>query len=132
MKPKRRAGGGPSARTRVGEEIRAKIGQLLLFELDDKRLTGVHVTRVEMLADLSRARVFWRATPGQAESGVAAEALERAGGFLRHRLGRTLRLKRLPELEFIEDSLEQPGLDVQAMLASLAAARGARPGDDDE
>lgn len=109
-----------------------KLSQLLLRELDDPRLDGLHLTGVEMTPDLSHARVAWRATPGASPEAAVAQALERAAGFLRKQLGRSLRLKHVPELEFRHDELVDSGSRMEDVLAALASERAARPVDDEE
>jgi ribosome-binding factor A len=115
---------------RVADEIRMKLGELLVRETSDARLAGVHVTRVEMSKDLSVAHVWWRPTPGVAREGEAEEALERAARFLRSRLGRTMRLKHLPELDFELDALPGEPSRLDALLSGLAP-RPMAVGDDD-
>jgi ribosome-binding factor A len=97
-----------------------KLGELLVRETSDARLAGVHVTRVEMSKDLSVAHVWWRPTPGVGREEEAEEALERAARFLRSRLGRTLRLKHLPELDFEIDALPGEPSRLDALLSGLA------------
>jgi ribosome-binding factor A len=122
------SGGRSSAKLRVGEEIRMKLSQLMMRELDDPRLDGVHLTRVEMTPDLAVARIFWRTTPGAAAEGVAAEALKSASGFLRGKLGKHLRLRGVPQLEFRLDEMIDSGARIDDLLAGLVASRAARPG----
>lgn len=138
MRPRPPRGGEPargSARLRVAEDVRMKLSQILQRELDDPRLDGVHLTRVEMTPDLATALVHWRGMPGTSDDRSAA-ALRSAGGFLRRCLGRTLRLRHVPELEFLHDDAESPVSRMDSLLSDLAAARAARPpslgADDDE
>jgi ribosome-binding factor A len=116
--------------------VRIKISQLLLRELADPRLAGIHVTRVEMSPDLSLARVFYRPTPGGASLEEAGRALRGAVGYLRRELGRTLRLRVTPELRLEVDALVDDGDRVEILLADLAAKRApagtARPVHDDD
>lgn len=115
-----------------------KLSQLLLRDISDPRLAGIHVTRVEMSPDLSLARVFYRPTPGGASLEDAGRAFRGAAGYLRRELGKTLRLRVTPELRLEVDSLVDEGDRVGLLLADLAAQRGAsKPGsskqhDDDE
>ena len=111
-----------------------KLSQLMLRELDDPRLDGVHLTRVEMTPDLSVARVFWRATPGAATPEAAREALKSAAPFLRRRVASTLQIRSVPQLDFRFDEMIDSGGRIEGLLAGLAASRAARPrpSDDEE
>jgi ribosome-binding factor A len=92
---------------RVGEEFREVLAEEIQ-KLKDPRVGFVTVTGVKVTPDLRRAWVFYT-TYGddQAKSGTRA-GLRSAGPHLRAALGRQVRLKFLPELEFEEDvTLEQ-------------------------
>lgn len=117
------ARGGPTTSHRVGDEIRVKISELLLRDIRDHRLDGVHLTRVEMTRDLALARIFWRPTPGEATIEAATSALEKAAGFLRSRLGKTLRLRSVPELQFALDELPEEASRIESLIATLATTR---------
>lgn len=121
---KQGAGAGrSSAKLRVAEDIRMKLAQLMHRELDDPRLDGVHLTRVEMTPDLTVARVFWRTTPGAADPEIARVALKSAVGFLRKQLGKSLRLRGVPQLEFQLDAMIDSGARIEDLLAGLVASR---------
>jgi len=75
-----------------------KLSELLLREVGDPRVHGVHVTSVEMGGDLSFARIHWRPTPGEASVEQAEAGLRAAAGHLRRELGRRLRLRSVPRL----------------------------------
>lgn len=133
-KGKQGSGGRSSAKLRVGEEIRMKLAQLMMRELDDPRLDGVHMTRVEMTQDLAVARVYWRTTPGAATEDQARAAFKTAAGYLRRQLGRTLHLRGTPELDFQLDTMIDSGDRMEGLLAGLVAdrARAATTADDEE
>ena len=122
-----------------------KLAALIQRELADPRTSGVHITRVEMTTDLSRASVFYRPTPGAASLEDVEQGLRAAAGFLRRGLARTLRLRHVPELRFSLDELPDRGLRMEEILgaqAGVATVGGASddggekssdwPGDDDE
>ena len=92
---------------RLEELFREEMNSLLDGEVNDPRLDGVHVTRVELSRDGSRARVWFQLTK-TADEGVpsadeARAAFEHAQGFFRSRLCDALSLKRMPELRFRHD-----------------------------
>src|SRR5690242_13995646 len=132
MRPKRGGRPGTSAAKRVAEDVRMKLAQLMLRELRDPRLAGIHLTRVEMTADLSLARAFYRATPGGADIEEAGPVLRGAAGFLRRELGKSLRLRATPEIRFAVDTTVDEGDRVEALLGALQEPRNPAGDDDSE
>jgi ribosome-binding factor A len=109
---------------RVATAIRARLAELLAREVSDPSLSGVIVTDVELPDDLSVARVKARLlTSGHDENARAraVRALERASVRLRRGLGRSLGLKRVPELRFVYDTGADAADRVNALLAESAA-----------
>jgi ribosome-binding factor A len=84
------------------------IAELLLRELKDPRVGSVTVTAVRLAADLSSARVFVTPFVSGHSPGEVLAGLTRAGGFLRGEVGRRLRLRHAPRLEFaLDDTAER-------------------------
>lgn len=94
--------------SRIGDQLRAELADLLAREVHDPGIGFLTITRVTVTPDLAHARVRYT-TMGEAKArGESQRALERAAPFLRRQIGRRLRLKRVPELEFFFDaSIEQ-------------------------
>jgi len=93
---------------RVGDQIRAQVGELLARELRDPGLGFVTVTRVSVTPDLQIARIFFTTMGDDRARRRTHRALERALPFIRRRIGSRLQLRRVPEIEFIfDESVEQ-------------------------
>ena len=75
----------------------------MLEDLDDPRLRGVTLSRVDVSPDLRNATVLVN-LPAGADSHEALRALARASGRLRRRLSARVRLKYMPSLRFEYDS----------------------------
>ncbi len=111
--------------TRVGEQIREDLTELLAREVHDPGIGFLTITRVQVTADLQNARVYYT-TLGDAQARKqTSRALDRATPFLRRQLGRRLQLRRIPELQFFfDESIER--LDrVERILQELKAERAA-------
>ena len=123
--------GEPGLRARrVATQIRARLVELLAREVSDPILSGVVVTTVELPDDLSIARVKARLlTGGEQEERrrQSVRALERASSRLRRGLGRSLGLKRVPELRFAYDTGADAAQRVDELLAEIA--RDSKPSD---
>jgi len=116
------AGSRPS---RIGEELRTELSELIAREVHDPGIGFLTITHVKVTPDLQVARVYYT-TLGDAQARRAsARALERAGPFLRRRIGRRLRLKRVPHLEFFFDEATERGDRIHRILQDLNAERAA-------
>ncbi len=92
---------------KVGDLIREEIAVLLLSKIRDPRLEGVSITGIDMTSDLRSARIYIRMFNSSDKQDNVLKALNKASGFIKHEMGRTLHLKYMPELRFIIDpSLE--------------------------
>ncbi|HTJ85139.1 MAG TPA: 30S ribosome-binding factor RbfA [Polyangiaceae bacterium] len=105
---------------RVAERVRDEIARLLGRKINDPRVAGVIVSRVEMTDDLRMARVFYRLLEADVPERRLKEAqtgLERAAGLFRRELTHALKLRSAPELRFSYDS----GMDHQNRVEELLA-----------
>lgn len=93
---------------RLDELLRQEVARLIAEEVKDPRVGFVTVMDARVSPDLRHARVYVSVLGDELEKRHAVEALQRAGGFLRGRLGRVLVMKYLPELRFeLDRSLEK-------------------------
>lgn len=94
---------------RLEELFREELSSLLEIEINDPALDDVCITRAELSADGSRARIWFALPSGrQASAARVRTAFERAAGFLRSRLCDALPVKRVPELTFRHDPVALP------------------------
>jgi ribosome-binding factor A len=117
----------PSPRaTRVAEQIREDLTELLARDVRDPGIGFLTITRVDVTADLQSARVYYT-TLGDAQARKqSGRALDRATPFLRGQLGRRLQLRRIPELRFFFDQ-DIDRLDrVERILQDLQTERSER------
>ncbi|MFB3853001.1 MAG: 30S ribosome-binding factor RbfA [Vicinamibacterales bacterium] len=115
---------------RVADSIRAEMADLLAHGVRDPGLGFVTLTRVKVTADLQIARVFYTALGDQAARRASARALERAAPYLRRQIGSRLRLRRVPEIEFLFDESVERLERVERLIAEIhqQSAEEAAPG----
>ena len=109
---------------RVGDQIRQVLAELIAREVHDPGIGFLTMTQVRVTPDLQGARVYYT-TLGDAKARKdTSRALGRATPFLRRQIGKRLRLKHVPELEFFydesierQDRIERIMLDIQAERA---------------
>ena len=93
---------------RLNEQLKREVSELVLRKVRDPRVGLVTITSVEVAGDLGSARVYVRTQDPNDELNESLAGLEAAAPFLRRELGRTLHLRRVPELRFPQDhSLDQ-------------------------
>lgn len=135
------AGSPPMRTQRVSALVREVISELLRFEVKDPRVASITLTEVEVTGDLREARIYYSAPEDPAARKAIVDGLARASGFLRRELGRRVRLRSTPALDFRLDTSIEYGDRIERRLAELglstssgeAAADGAgddEPGDD--
>ncbi|MEE9542527.1 MAG: 30S ribosome-binding factor RbfA [Thermodesulfobacteriota bacterium] len=93
---------------RVGDLIRKEIATMLSFgEIKDSRIGLVTITVVHMSADLRNAKVYFSMIGSAKEREKSLKGLNSASGFIRRRLAKVLRIKRIPTVSFVfDDSIE--------------------------
>ncbi len=107
---------------RVRDEIKRIVGILVEQEVNDPRVGFVTITAVEVSRDFAVATIY--VTVGEAENVEETLAgLRAASGFLRKRLGETVRLRNTPELRFVYDQSIDRGFRMDALLKRLADER---------
>lgn len=106
---------------RVAAELQRVANELLAQEINDPRLAGVRISAVELSGDLSVARLFFNTLDPDDDPEPIETALERASGFFRSRLGRALRLRRVPELSFVQDLGPRRGFELTHLIDEVVA-----------
>jgi ribosome-binding factor A len=92
-----------SRTARVADQIRSEIASMLARDVHDPGIGFVTITRVTVSPDLQHARIAYTALGDENGRRNTSRALERAAPFLRRQIGSRLRLKRVPDLEFVYD-----------------------------
>jgi ribosome-binding factor A len=110
---------------RIDELLRQEIGALLAKEVADPRIGFATITDVETSPDLRHAKVWVSVIGGKADRDETVRALRQAMPFVRHELGRRLRIRRIPELHVQLDDSAERGTRILHLLDELEA--GADP-----
>ena len=105
---------------RVAEAIREEVATFLADGVKDPRVTGlVTVTGVDVTRDLRRARVFVSVLSSDAERAATLEGLNHVAGHLRAHVGRALRLRLAPEIEFRLDDTIAKAARIENLLSQI-------------
>ena len=87
---------------RVGETLREIIAEELV-RIDDERLSFVTVTGIEVDNELNRAHVYFDSLAGEDGDGEIVEALGEHRKRLQSAVGKQIRAKKTPILDFQPD-----------------------------
>jgi len=120
---------------RVAEQIKKDVSQIIVAEIKDPRIAGMtSVTDVELSKDLRHASVYVSVYGSETEREETLQTLARASGFVRSEIGRRIRLRYTPEINFFLDTSIEYGAYIESVLKSLKEEENrddSRSGDDD-
>jgi ribosome-binding factor A len=103
---------------RINKELLRELSELLKFEIKDESAKRAVLVEVDCSKDLGHAKVYYTTITNKDREAVQ-RALEKASGVLRGRIGRQMRLRKVPELHFIPDRVEEEARKIEAVLDSL-------------
>lgn len=96
-----------SRANRVAEMLKRELSELISRELKDPRIGWLTVTYVQVSRDSAYADVSISCM-GQDDPAEAVEVLKERAGFLRSRLGKSMSMRKVPELRFqVDETLER-------------------------
>jgi ribosome-binding factor A len=102
---------------RVNELIKRELVQLLSTGTKDPRLKDVIITDVIVSRDLTSAKVFF-SVDDELRTKVTP-LLNKASGFFRTSLSKSLELRHTPSLHFIYDTAPNTGVRMDDLLSKL-------------
>ena len=108
---------------KVSKVIRNTVSEVIQNELSDPRIKGlVSVTRVELSADLRKARVYLSVL-GVDDRGqqLCLHGIEHAGGHIQARLARQMATKVCPILRFFLDDSLKKTVEILQLINQVAA-----------
>ena len=111
----------PSERQlRVAEEIQHVLATLLIhnnFFITGLKAPYIMLTEVDISSDLSFARIFVRAIP-PVDTNEQVALLREHKGLFRKEIGRKIRLRIVPELDFVADTRMENAQRIEELLNS--------------
>ncbi|MBI1802575.1 MAG: 30S ribosome-binding factor RbfA [Chloroflexi bacterium] len=104
---------------RVNHLLQHELSSLLEFKSNDPRLQGLTVSAVEVSPDLKHAQVFIVAVGDSEREREVSSGLKSAAPFLRRELGRRVKLRLVPEIDFTFDRSIDTGDRIERILRDL-------------
>ena len=123
---------------RLAEEIRQQASDVLGREVQDPGVGFVTLTRVTVTPDLQLARLYYTVLGDASARAATAKALGRIRPFVRRRLGERLRLRHVPDVQFVFDQSIAHQARVEELLQEIRAREAEQrddapePGDPDD
>ena len=100
--------------------MREEIATFLSNDVKDPRILGlVTVTAVDCSRDLRHAKIYVSVLGSESQRAATFEGLDAVAGHLRGRVGRALRLRIAPELEFRNDTSIAHAAHIEQLLAQV-------------
>jgi ribosome-binding factor A len=105
---------------RVGELLTELIAEVLREDIRDPRVTGVTITAARVTKDLRQARIYFTILGGTAENKDSVLAgLKSALGFIRSKIGKQLKLRFIPAIEFFYDQSVDEAERIEKLLKQV-------------
>jgi ribosome-binding factor A len=111
--------------SRVASLIKREVSQMLITGIKDDRVGAgmVSVTDVDVSGDLQHAKIYVSIYGTDEARSETMQGLQAATGFVRGELGHRIRLRRTPEVIFLEDRSIERGSRVLTLINQLAHSR---------
>lgn len=105
---------------RVGELLTEVIADVLREDIRDPRVTAVTITAAKVTRDLRQARIYFTILDGASGNKDAVLAgLKSALGFIRARIGKQLKLRFVPAIEFFYDESVDEAERIEKLLRQV-------------
>lgn len=109
---------------RINEEVRRHVDAIIREELNDPRIRGTYsVTRADVTRDLSFAKIYVSVL-AEADRAPMLEALRKAAGLVRNRLGKRMIIRYAPQILFEADNNIEYGIHIADVLRKVQAEEG--------
>ncbi|WP_096154597.1 MULTISPECIES: 30S ribosome-binding factor RbfA [Bacillus] len=105
--------------TRVGEQMKKELSDIIGRKIKDPRVGFVTVTDVEVTGDLQQAKVFISVLGDEEKRQDTLMGLAKAKGFIRSEIGKRIRLRKTPELFFEFDESVDYGNRIENLLQEI-------------
>lgn len=110
---------------KVAEAVHELISGLLVKGLKDPRIGFVTITGVKVSDDLHLATVYFTVVGSDEEKKATEAGLNSARGFIRKEMGKSLRMRYVPDVLFKYDAAVEYGSRIDSLLRQIGATEEA-------
>ncbi|MEC2076936.1 30S ribosome-binding factor RbfA [Metabacillus fastidiosus] len=104
---------------RVGEQMKKELSEIIGRKIKDPRIGFVTVTDVEVSGDLQIAKVYISVLGNEEQRENTLKGLSKAKGFIRSEIGKRIRLRKTPEIQFEFDESIDYGNRIETLINEL-------------
>lgn len=108
---------------KISHQIIKEISEIVREELVDPRIGFVTFTYAEVDSDLNHAKIYFTVLGDEKEKKSTYYALKHASSYLRNALKERIRLKRIPELEFIYDESVDKSMKIFEKIVEIKSEK---------
>jgi ribosome-binding factor A len=101
---------------RINEQLKQEISLLIRDQVRDPRVGLATITAVQTSPELDHAKVYITALGDEAEREEILVGLRSAAPFIRRELGKSLQMRRIPELHFEIDRVLAEAMRIEQLL----------------
>ncbi|MBB5323629.1 ribosome-binding factor A [Anoxybacillus tepidamans] len=106
--------------TRVGEQMKKELSDIIGRKLKDPRIGFVTVTDVRVTGDLQQAKVYISVLGDEEQRQNTLKGLAKAKGFIRSEIGQRIRLRKTPEIYFEIDESIDYGNRIESLIRQIS------------
>jgi ribosome-binding factor A len=106
------------------------INEVIKNEVKDPRIGFVTITRLELTENLRFARVYVSVMGSDDERAQSFKGIKSATSFIRSRLGKNMRIKKMPELNFVLDHGQEDSDRINRLMHQLETEDAPRGSDE--
>lgn len=104
---------------KLRELLKEEVSDILRREIKDPRLGFFTVMDAEITSDLRHAKVFVSIMGSEEERKQSMEVLKHAQHFVRQEFGKRVRMKVLPDIQFLHDESVDRGMRIFELLEEI-------------
>jgi ribosome-binding factor A len=106
--------------TRVGEQMKKELSDIIGRKIKDPRIGFVTVTDVRVTGDLQQAKVYISVLGDEEQKKNTLKGLAKATGFIRSEIGQRIRLRKTPEIYFEIDESIDYGQRIESLIKQIS------------
>lgn len=105
---------------RISEEIKKSASVIINNKIKDPRLSGmISVTKVDVTRDYSYAKIFVSIFGSEKEKTDSMAALKKSAGFIRKELGKSVKMRHIPQVLIQLDEGLEYGMNIERILREI-------------
>ena len=105
---------------RIANLIKKEVAEMLIREVKDPRIGMVTITGVKVSKDLRIAHIYYSAIGSEKQIQDSAIGLRQATKFIQREIGRRIRIRYTPAIDFQFDHSLEYGSHIDKILRNLA------------